>query len=172
MYRDTLILLVLKEIFKDPYLVNHLYNLVLNNEINEMLLIHKRKSNNYKEDIQLLYPGLLRTAFFENIRFNIEDNIDPGYSFYAIQPLTDCGIKIYYEKDGFRYDINEINKHKNTNGIVLLNQMRRKYAFTIFGKNKIETLLLKRNIYAKQDLYDKSKISIWYDFENKVFKNI
>ena len=38
MYRDTLILLILKEIFQDPYLVNHLHNLVLNEEINEMLL--------------------------------------------------------------------------------------------------------------------------------------
>ena len=30
MYFDTLILLVLKEIFRDPYLVNHIYNIVLN----------------------------------------------------------------------------------------------------------------------------------------------
>lgn len=169
MYRDTLILLILKEIFKDPYLVNTIYHIIENDEINEMLLIHKGKSNNYKEDIQLLYPGLLRTAFFENIRYTIEDDLEPGYSFYAIQPLTDCGTKIYYENDEFRYDISEINKHNNTSGIVLLNNMRKKYSLTIFGKKKIETLLLKRNIYAKHDLYDKSKISIWYDFENKVF---
>lgn len=169
MYRDTLILLILKEIFKDPYLVNTIYHIIENDEINEMLLIHKGKSNNYKEDIQFLYPGLLRTAFFENIRYTIEDDLEPGYSFYAIQPLTDCGTKIYYDNFPFRYNIHEINKHKNTSGIVLLNQMRRKYAFTIFGKNKIKTLLHKRNIYAKHDLYDKSKISIWYDFENKEF---
>ena len=169
MYRDTLILLILKEIFKDPYLVNTIYHIIENDEINEMLLIHKGKSNNYKEDIQLLYPGLLRTAFFENIRYTIEDDLEPGYSFYQIKPLTDCGTKIYYDNFPFRYNIHEINKHKNTSGIVLLNQMRRKYAFTIFGKNKIKTLLLKRNIYAKHDLYNKSKISLWYDFENKEF---
>jgi len=169
MYRDTLILLILKEIFKDPYLVNTIYHIIENDEINEMLLIHKGKSNNYKEDIQLLYPGLLRTAFFENIRYTIEDDLEPGYSFYQIKPLTDCGNKIYYDNYPFRYNIPEINKHKNTSGIVLLNQMRRKYAFTIFGKNKIKTLLHKRNIYADNDLYNKSKISLWYDFENKEF---
>jgi len=169
MYRDTLILLILKEIFKDPYLVNTIYHIIENDEINEMLLIHKGKSNNYKEDIQLLYSGLLRTAFFENIRYTIEDDLEPGYSFYQIKPLTDCGNKIYYDNYPFRYNISEINKHKNTSGIVLLNQIRRKYAFTIFGKNKIETLLHKRNIYADSDLYNKSKISIWYDFENKEF---
>ena len=169
MYRDTLILLILKGIFKDTYLVNHLYNLVLNDEINEMLLIHEKKSINYKEDIQLLYPGLLRTAFFENIRFNTEDDIDPGYSFYAIQPLTDCGTKIYYENDGFRYDISEINNHKNTSGIVLLNNMRKKYSLTQFGKMQMEIILHKRNIYADHELYNKSKISLWYDFENKIF---
>lgn len=169
MYRDTFILLILKEIFHDSYLVNHLYNLVLNEEINEMLLIHEKKSKNYKEDIQLLYPGLLRTAFFENIRYNIADDLEPGYSFYAIQPLTDCGTKIYYENDGFRYDISEINNHKNTSGIVLLNNMRKKYSFTEFGKNQIKILLYKRNIYAENELNNKSKISLWYDFENKVF---
>lgn len=169
MYRDTLILLILKEIFHDPYLVNHLYNLVLNEEINEMLLMHKKKSNNYKEDIQLLYPGLLRTALFENIRYNIEDDLDPGYSFYAIHPLTDCGINIIYDNNHFRYDVHVINKHKNTNGIVLLNNIRKKYSLTEFGKNQIKILLLKRNIYADHELYNKSKISLWYDFENKVF---
>ena len=169
MYHDTLILLILKEIFKDPYLVNTIYHIIENDEINEMLLIHKGKSNNYKEDIQLLYPGILRTAFFENIRYTIEDDLEPGYSFYQIKPLTDCGITINYDNYPFRYNIPEINKHKNTSGIVLLNQMRRKYAFTIFGKNKIKTLLHKRYIYAYNDLYDKSKISIWYDFENKEF---
>ena len=39
MYRDTLIPLILKEIFKDPYLVNTIYHIIENDEINEMLLI-------------------------------------------------------------------------------------------------------------------------------------
>ena len=169
MYRDIFIKLILKEIFKDPYLVNYLYNILEKIEIKEMLLIHKEESNNYKEDIQLLYPGLLKTAFFENIRFTVNDDLEPGYSFYEIQPLTDCGIKIYYENDYFRYDISEINKHKNTNGIVLLKSMRKKYSLTEFGKTQIKILLLKRNIYAEHELYNKSKISLWYDFENKIF---
>lgn len=169
MYRDTLILLILKEIFKDPYITNKIYNLVLDEELNEMLLIHKIKSNNYKEDIQLLYPGFLRTALFENMRFTVEDDLEPGYSFYAIQPLTDCGINIIYDNNHFKYDIHVFDKHKNTSGIVLLNNIRKKYSLTEFGKNQIKILLLKRNIYAEHDLNNKSKISLWYDFENKVF---
>jgi len=168
MYRDTLILLILKEIFHDPYLVNHIYHILENDEMSYMYILHDIKSKNYKEDIQFFYPGLLRTAFFENIRYTIEDDLEPGYSFYAIKPLTDCGITINYDNFPFNYDIPE-NKHKNTSGIVLLNNMRKKYTLTEFGKNKIETLLLNRNIHAKHDLYDKPKISLWYDFENKVF---
>lgn len=169
MYRDTLVLLILKEIFKDPYLVNTIYRIIEKDEIKQMSILHDIKSKNYKEDIQLLYPGLLRTAFFENIRYTIEDDLEPGYSFFAVKPLTDCGITINYDNYPFRYNIPEINKHKDSNGLSLLNNMRKKYSLTIFGKNKIETLLIKRNIYAKHDLYDKSKISLWYDFENKVF---
>jgi hypothetical protein len=170
MYHNTLVLLVLKEIFNDPYLVNTIYRIIENDEINNSSNNHKIKSKNYKEDIQLLFPGLLRTAFFENIRFDIQDDLDPGYSFYPIKPLTNCGITINYDNFPFRYDIPE-NKHKDSNGIALLNNMRKKYSLTIFGKNKIEILINKRNVYAKHELYDKSKISLWYDFENKVFTN-
>ena len=171
MYRDTLVFLILKEIFKDPYLVNHIYKIIENEEIYNSSKNHKIKSQKFKEDIQLLYPGLLRTAFFENIRYTIEGDLEPGYSFYAIKPLTDCGITINYDNFPFRYDISEKNKHKGSNGIVLVNNMRKKYSLTEFGKNKIEILLYKRNIHAKHDLYDKPKISLWYDFENKVFTN-
>ena len=47
--------------------------------------------------------------------------------------------------------------------------MRKKYSLTQFGKMQIEIILHKRNIYAEHELYNKSKISLWYDFENKVF---
>ena len=96
MYRDTLILLILKEIFQDPYLVNTIYNIVLNDEILLYLSLHDMKTKNLREDIQMIYPGFIKTALFENIRFDDQDDLEPGYSFYSVKPLTDCGYLINY----------------------------------------------------------------------------
>ena len=68
MYRDTLILLVLKEIFKDPYLVNYIHDIVEEDEVNHHSAKHKKKTEMLREDIQILYPGFIKSAVFENIR--------------------------------------------------------------------------------------------------------
>tara|TARA_B100000900_G_scaffold415739_1_gene446922 strand:+ start:40 stop:555 length:516 start_codon:yes stop_codon:yes gene_type:complete len=171
MYFDTLILLVLKEIFRDPYLVNHIYNIVLNDEIYLMSISHKIKSVNLREDINLLYPGFIKTAIFENIRFNEQDDIEPGYSFYTIKPLINCGN--YYNNYG---EILPICKYrdikKNYNGVKILNDIRHKYSITEYGRDKLRTLIKKRNRYALYEYINKPGNSVWYDFNNKYFTNI
>tara|TARA_B100000123_G_C25734154_1_gene430725 strand:- start:1854 stop:2369 length:516 start_codon:yes stop_codon:yes gene_type:complete len=171
MYFDTLILLVLKEIFKDPYLVNHIYNIVLNDEIYLMSILHKKKSRNLREDINLLYPGFIKTAIFENIRFNEHDDIEPGYSFYTIKPLINCGN--YYNNYG---EILPICKYRdvkeNYNGVKILNDIRLKYSITEYGRDKLRTLIKKRNRYALYEYIDRPGNSVWYDFNNKYFTNI
>tara|TARA_A100001015_G_C14944976_1_gene694261 strand:- start:184 stop:699 length:516 start_codon:yes stop_codon:yes gene_type:complete len=171
MYHDTLVLLVLKEIFKDPYLVNYIYNIFEKEEIYLMNILHKIKFNDTKEDIKLLYPGFMKTALFENIRFNEQDDIEPGYSFYTIKPLINCGN--YYNNYG---EILPICKYrdikKNYNGVKLLNDVRKKYSINEYGRENLRILIKKRNRYALYEYIDRPGISVWYDFENKIFSNI
>lgn len=173
MYRDSLILLILKEIFKDPYLVNIIYNIYEKDEIHRMSIIHKIKSNNFKQDIKLLYPGFIKTALFENFRFDTNDNIDPGFSVYTIRPLTNCGYLLNYNHIiPYKYSISHDSSYrKGYNGVTLVNDYRSKYPVTKFGINEFEILINRRNKYSYNELYNKSKKSVWYDFENEMFSS-
>lgn len=172
MYRDTLILLVLKETFKDPYLVNIIYNIVLNDEILLYLDLHVAKSVYLMEDIQILYPGFIKTALFENIRFDIHDDLEPGYSFYKVKPLTDCGYILHYDMTPpFKFPICEYSDYKpNYNTVTLINDIR--YNLSNVKEHKIKVLLKKRKKFAINELNNKDSISAWYDFENKIFTNV
>ena len=172
MYRDTLIKLILREIFKDPYLVNNIYNLVLNEEIYISSILHKIKTNNLREDIQILYPGFIKTSIFENIRFNEEDDIEPGFSTYIIKPLIPCGyIMNYNGKIPIRFPICEYtNYKKDFNGVKLINDIRKENNKQ--WKNRIKIILRKQRIFAVNDLKDDYKSHLWYDFENKLFTKI
>lgn len=174
MYRDTIILLVLKEIFQDPYLVNIIFNIIHNDEIYSESIFHKIKTNCLREDIQMLYPGFIKTALFENIRFDIHDDLEPGYSFYSVKPLTDCGYLLDYNMNPpFKYSICEYSDYKkNYNTVNLLNHMRQKYSLSGFGKDKIKLILKKRKRYANNELNNFPKSSIWYDFENNIFTSV
>lgn len=171
MYLDTLVLLVLKEIFKDPYLMNYIYNIYEKDEIYLMSILHKIKSSDFRDDIKLLYPDFIKTSIFENIRFNTEDDLEPGYSSYSVKPLVNCGY--YYNNFG---EILPICKYsdtkKNYNGVKLLNDIRKKYSITEYGRDKIKLILKKRNRYLNNELNNLSKLSIWYDFKNKCFSDI
>ena len=173
MYHDTLILLVLKEIFKDPYLVNYIYNIFEEDEIHLMSILHKIKTYDLRNDIQLLYPGFMKTALFENVHFDNNDNIDPGFCVYTIRPLTDCGYLINYDNIiPYKYSISHDSSYrKDYNGVKLINNSRRKYSITNSCKNKFAILMNRRNKYSYNELYNFSKKSIWYDFENKVFSS-
>lgn len=172
MYRDTLILLVLKEIFHDPYLANMIYNFVIKYEIYTNSVLYKIKCNELREDIHMLYPGFIKTALFENIRFDLDNNIDPGYSFYSIKPLTDCGYLLDYNiTPPFKYSICDYSDYKkNYNTVTLINDIRCNRSNV--KEDKIKIILHRRDIYFKLDAENKHGFSIWYDFENKIFTNV
>ena len=170
MYRDIFIKLVLKEIFKDPYLVNMIYNLFLDKEIYLFSVLHKIKTNHLREDIQLLYPEFMKTCIFENIRFDEEGDIDPGYTPYELRPLTDCGSITNYELLPPTTLNSEYNNYKDYNRVKLINTMRHKYSLTIYGRKKLEIIMNRLKNF--QDIDNWNKISLWYDFENHIFKNI
>lgn len=169
MYRDIFIKLILKEIFKDPYLVNMIYNLFLEKEIYLFSVLHKIKTNHLREDIQLLYPEFMKTCIFENIRFDEEGDIDPGYTCYEIRSLTDCGSITNYELLPPISKYSEYNGYKDYNRVKLINTMRSKYSLTNYGRKKLEIIMNRLNFFIKHNTI---KISLWYDFKNHIFKNI
>ncbi len=171
MCRDSLILLVLKEIFKDPYLVNYIYNIYEKDEIHFMSILHKIKTYDLRNDVQLLYPGFMKTALFENIHFDNNDNIDPGFCVYIVRPLTDCGYLLNYDDIiPYKYSISHDSSYrKGYNGVKLINDSRRKYSKNI--DNKFNILINRRDKYVYNELCNKSKKSIWYDFENEMFSS-
>ena len=172
MYRNILVLLVLKEFFKDPYLVNFIYNIYEKDEIYLMSILHKIKFNDTKEDIQMLYPGFIKTALFENIRFDTDDELEPGYSVYSLKPLTDCGYLIdYIMTPPLKFPICEYTDYKkNYNSVKLLNDMRKDLSY--FNKDKIKLFLKKRKRYTNNELNNLPLLSVWYDFERKLFTTI
>lgn len=170
MYRDIFIKLILKEIFKDPYLVNTIYNIVLDEEIYLFSILHKIKTNHLREDINLLYPDFIKTCIFETMRFDTEDYIDPGYTCYEIKSLTDCGSITNYEFLPPITEYSEYNNYKDYNRVRLINTMRRKYSLTIYGRKQIEIIMYRLKNFQNIDNWN--KISLWYDFKNQVFKNI
>ena len=64
MYRDTYIKLALTELLKDPYIAKYIYNILEKDEVNISFTRHKKKTEMVREDIQILYPGFMRTAIF------------------------------------------------------------------------------------------------------------
>jgi len=169
MYRDIFIKLILKEIFKDPYLVTMIYNLFLDKEIYLFSDLHKIKTNHLREDIQLLYPEFMKTMIFENIRFDEDGDIDPGYTPYEIKSLTDCGSITNYELLPPTTEHSDYNGYKGYNRVKLINNMRSKYSLTIYGRKKLEIIMNRLNFFITHNTI---KISLWYDFENHIFKNI
>jgi hypothetical protein len=57
------------------------------------------------------------------------------------------------------------------NCLRVVNNMRQKY-ITKYGKERIKLINKKRKRYAKNEMKDLPVLSVWYDFENKVFTNI
>jgi hypothetical protein len=170
MYRNIFIKLVLKEIFKDPYLVNFIYNIFEDEEIYLLSLLHKIKSNKLREDIQLMYPDFMKSMIFENIRFDEEGDIDPGYTCYELRPLTDCGSITNYDlMPPFKLDLSNYNGYKGYNRLNLINNMRKKYSLTIYGRKKLEIIMNRLKFFTTHSTI---KVSLWYDFENHIFKNI
>ena len=169
MYRDTLILLVLKEIFKDPYLVNYIHDIVEGDEVNISFTRHKKKTEMVREDIQIMYPGFMRTAIFENMRFNEDDDLEPGYSFYNINPLVPCGYLMNYNINvPERLPICHYSDlNTDYNGVKIVNDIRKKSKYL---RSKI--ILNRRNEYANLELQEGRPISLWYDYETKIFSNL
>tara|TARA_Y100001970_G_scaffold290875_1_gene426072 strand:+ start:576 stop:1103 length:528 start_codon:yes stop_codon:yes gene_type:complete len=169
MYRDNLIKLILKEILKDIYLVNHVYKILVEDEMYLMSILHKEKTNYLREDIKILYPGLIKTALFSNIRFDNQGDLDPGYSFYTVKPLTSCGYIVDYDMvPPIKTLISEYNKYnKNYNSVNLINRLRKKkskkkrYQLNIITKKSDELHRLENS--------GEKGLSLWYDFENKEF---
>ena len=172
MHRNIFIKLVLKEIFKDPYLTNMIYKIIENEEIYMLSILHKIKSINLREDIQLMYPLFMKTCIFENIRFDEEGDIDPGYTCYELRPLTDCGSITNYDLvPPFKLDLSNYNGYKGYNIVNIINDIRKKYSLTIYGRKQIEIILNRLKIFRSID-NDRNRISLWYDFKNNIFKNI
>lgn len=172
MHRNIFIKLVLKEIFKDPYIVNMIYNIFEDEEIYLFFMRHKVKTEKLIEDIQLMYPLFMKTCIFENIRFDEDGDIDPGYTCYELRPLTDCGSITNYDLvPPFKLNLSKYNGYKGYNRLNIINNMRKKYSLTIYGRKQIEIILHRLKIF-RSIANDRNRISLWYDFKNNIFKNI
>ena len=169
MYRDTYIKLALLELIQDPYIAKYIYNILEKDEVNISFTRHKKKTEMFREDIQIMYPGFMRTAIFENMRFNIDDDLEPGYSFYKINPLIPCGYLMNYDKNvPERFPICHYSDfNTDYNGVKIVNDIRKKSKYL---RSKI--ILNRRNEYANLELQEERPISLWYDFETKIFSNL
>ena len=169
MYRDTYIKLALIELLKDPYIANYIYRILEKDEVDISFKRHKKKTEMFREDIQILYPGFMRTAIFENVRFNGDDDLEPGYSFYKINPLIPCGYLMNYDKNvPERFPICHYSDfNTDYNGVKIVNDIRKKSKYL---RSKI--ILNRRNEYANLELQEERPISLWYDFETKIFSNL
>ena len=169
MHRDKYIKLSLIELLKDPYIAKYIYDMVEKDEVNISSMKHRNETEMLREDIQILYPGFMRTAIFENMRFNVDDDLEPGYSFYTINPLIPCGYLMNYDKNvPERFPICHYSDfNTDYNSVKIVNDIRKKSKYL---RSKI--ILNGRNIYANLELQDNRPISIWYDFETKIFSNL
>lgn len=169
MHRDTYIKLSLIELLKDPYIAKYIYDMVEKDEVNISFIKHRNETEMVREDIQIMYPGFMRTAIFENVRFNGDDDLEPGYSFYKINPLIPCGYLMNYDKNvPERFPICHYSDFNiDYNGVKIVNDIRKKSKYL---RSKI--IVNRRNIYANLELQDNRPISIWYDFETKIFSNL
>ena len=179
MYRDTYIKLILKEILRDPSLVSFIYQILDAVEINEALTEARWSSFDLRNDIKLLYPGLFRTALFEHSKFTIDDDLEPGYSFYNVQSLTPCGHLVEWRDDPptkFVFANHDVNRKQLANSISIVNRLHKSKRGQIkYDQDFIKKLLKKRNRYhdyeLRSDVFNSGK-GIWYDFENKEFHAI
>ena len=168
MFRDNLILLILKEFLNDINLCFYIKKKIDYSEEIDSHIIHYKLSKSYCQDIKLLYPGFFKTAIFSNIKFDDQDNIEPGWSFYKIKPLTSYEYSIDWNtippsKLSYNKYVNK-SKYKK-NGIYIINSLHKKYPDKIIIK-----LIKKRNRYAHYDfiyshINSPKPISIWYDYE-------
>ena len=167
MYRDILISLILKEYINDIFLCNYIKNYIFDLEIKDNIIIHKSKYYNTLQDIKLLYPSLLKTAIFENFRFDEYSNLDPGWCFYTIKPLLNCGKFMNWCSNPPKQILNNqiLKEHEiKGNGIILINEVRKNYS-----NKDINNLIEKTDKYKIE--FNES-ITIWYDFHTKKFTNI
>lgn len=167
MYRDILISLILKEYINDIFLCNYIKNYIFDLEIKDNIIIHKSKYYNTLQDIKLLYPSLLKTAIFENFRFDEYSNLDPGWCFYTIKPLLNCGNFMNWCTTPPKQILNDqiLKGHEiNSNGVTILNEVRIKYS-----DKDINNLIEKKDKY-ENEFYD--SFTIWYDFYTKRITNI
>lgn len=173
MFRDTYIKLILKELLNDPSLSNIIYQIVLDLEIIDSQNIHKRLSKNYKDGILLLYPKFLKTAIFENIQYNNQDEIDPGFTFYTVDPLISCGYNInWLITPPLKYISPQLLNppKKSKRGIDIINKIQKKYSSEIILK-----LIKKRNRHHSYELHNEKYgigKGLWYDFDNHIFINL
>ena len=172
MFRDTYIKLILKELLNDPSLSNIIYQIVLDLEIIDSQNIHKRLSKNYKDGILLLYPKFLKTAIFENIQYDNQDEIDPGFTFYTVDPLISCGYNInWLITPPLKYISPQLlNPPNKKRGIDIINKIQKKYPSEIILK-----LIKKRNRHHSYELHNEKYgigKGLWYDFENHIFINL
>ena len=169
MYRDTYIKLVLKTLLQNTDIANYVYQIVEKEEIYISRVLHRIRSNNLREDIQILYPGFMRTAIFENMRFNVDDDLEPGYSFYKINPLIPCGYLMNYDKNvPERFPICHYSDfNTDYNGVMIVNETRKKSKYL-----RSKMILNRRNQYVNLELQGKRAISLWYDFDNGLISNL
>ena len=134
--------------------MNYIYHIYEKEEIYLMNILHKIKFNDTKEDIQMLYPGFMKTALFENTRFNMEDDLEPGYSFYILKPLTDCGYVVnYIMTPPVKFNICEYTDYKKDyNTVNLLNEMRKyiNWGYDEETDEEFDFPLLKKDIDLSQ----------------------
>jgi hypothetical protein len=175
MYRDLLILLVLKEFLNDINLCKIISNLVIHKEYQLDINNHKKLSKNYLIKIDLLYPGFFKTALFNNMRYDYyygQDELesphaDRGFSIYNIKPLLSCGKYIdwrNYSPKGNNYHIHcqrDPDDNTKNNGILLVNRLSKK------NNDLINRIHLKLVTYKEGN----NKLAVWYDFENDMFLN-
>lgn len=167
MYRDILISLILREYINDIFLCNYIKNYIFDLEIKDNIVIHNSKYYNTLQDIKLLYPSLLKTAIFENFRFDDNSNLDPGWCFYTIKPLLNCGKFMNWctipPKQIVDNQILEEHELKG-NGVILLNEVRKFYS-----DKDINNLIEKKEKYKNE--FNES-FTILYDFYKKRFTNM
>lgn len=162
MNRDIFILLFLRHHLSDPYLCKYITNILSDKEKEYSINHHKNKSNLFLYDINLLYHGFLRTALFEIFRFNEDEDIDPGFSIYNVQPLTKCGHYVNWKSIPPEL-INDYEGLIDSRGVTIINQINHK-------DKQLMKRIRRKNINYRNS--ERRHVSLWYDFENKEFSNI
>ena len=156
MNRNSLILLLLKDKINDIYLCNTIMKILFQEEYNDNILIHKKSSFTYLNDILLLYPGFIKTALFERFIYNEESELDPGHIVYNVQPLTRCGNFVNWDRiPPERFT--DYEDPIDTSAVTAINKFKRE-------ENLMKMIYHKLNHYKMNQ-----RLSIWYEFESGEF---